>query len=387
MRGLAIVGVVSLHSSIWGDVPSLLPGGALGVTVFFVLSGFLITTLLLAEHARDGRIDLRAFYFRRAARLLPALLVLLPVYVIVFARQLSLDQLLLTVGATLLYLSSFIQSIWGAMGNLGWTWSLSVEEHFYVLWPPVLRWLLGGEADRGTGVRGRLRRRPLLTASVLALGIVAASVALRAILGGSFRGREFAYYATPTRIDALAVGCLVAIFAHQCRPRLPAVLGWAALAAIGWCYLNPSFAIGGEALNLWGLPVCTVSAAVLILSATSRPDGLLSRALSWRPLVHLGTISYGLYLWNLLPGQTFHLLAGRHPGALGTIGCAVIILIVVELSYWGVERPFLRWAKRRMASGPRPPADRAARTAQPTLARHGRDGSLSASFRRRATAS
>src|SRR5437764_13785852 len=86
IRELAILAVLLLHSSIWGAVPDgFLPGGNLGVTVFFVLSGFLITTLLLTEHGRRGTIDLRAFYLRRAARLLPGLVVLLPIYVVVFS--------------------------------------------------------------------------------------------------------------------------------------------------------------------------------------------------------------------------------------------------------------------------------------------------------------
>jgi peptidoglycan/LPS O-acetylase OafA/YrhL len=70
--------------------------------------------------------------------------------------------------------------------------------------------------------------------------------------------------------------------------------------------------------------------------------------LSCSPLVHVGKVSYGLYLWNLLPGQTFRLLEGRHPGILGTVGCALVMVVVVEVSYWYVERPLLRWAKRRL---------------------------------------
>jgi len=95
---VAILGVLMLHSTIWGAMPSVLPGGNLGVTVFFVLSAYLITTLLLSEHDATGKIDLRSFYLRRAARLLPGLLVLLPVYVVVLSRQQSAWQLVLLVG-------------------------------------------------------------------------------------------------------------------------------------------------------------------------------------------------------------------------------------------------------------------------------------------------
>jgi len=348
IRGLAILGVLMLHSSIWGAVPAVLPGGNLGVTVFFVLSGYLITRLLLEEHGRTGRIDLRAFYLRRVARLLPALLLLLPVYVLVFARELTTRELLVTVGATLLYLSSLVQSIWGAMGNLGWTWSLSVEEHFYIVWPPLLRRLLGA----------RSRARALALAGLIALLIVAAATILRIALAGSVRWNEFAYYCTPTRIDALAVGCLLALLGERRELHAPAAVGWAALAGIVWCYLNPHFAIGGADLDLYGLPLATLAGAVLIQAVVARPAGLLARFMGCRPLAHLGTISYGLYLWNLLPGQTFHVLMGRHPGVAGTLGCAGAVLALVELSHWYVERPIMRWARSRMAGRTHRPARR-----------------------------
>jgi peptidoglycan/LPS O-acetylase OafA/YrhL len=351
IRGLAIVGVLMLHSTIWGAMPSVLPGGNLGVTVFFVLSGYLITTLLLREHERTGGIDLRAFYLRRTARLLPGLLVLLPVYVIVFSRQQSAWQLVLLVGPVLLYLSSFVQAIWGAMGPLAWTWSLSVEEHFYAFWPWALRSLLNGRADRRPGARAWLRRHPLGLAACGAVVMICVAVGLRIYLAGSFRWDTFAYYATPTRLDALACGCLAALLGHRYRRPLPWLAGWAALAIVGWCYANPDYTIGSDALNLYGLPLCEVAACVLIVSVVNRPDGLLARALSFRPLVHLGAISYGLYLWNLLPGQTWTLILGRHAGTAGTVALFAIMFVAVELSYRYLERPVLRWAKARLAAG------------------------------------
>ena len=131
----------------------------------------------------------------------------------------------------------------------------------------------------------------------------------------------------------------------------PAIAGWGALAVICWCYLNPAFAIGGAPLDLYGLPLCTVAAAVLIMTAVESPQSWFARALSLGPLTNLGRVSYGLYLWNLLPGQTFHLLAGHHPGPVGTIACAVIMVIVVELSFTYVEQPVQRWVRARLAAG------------------------------------
>jgi peptidoglycan/LPS O-acetylase OafA/YrhL len=349
---VAIIGVLMLHSTIWGAMPSYLPGGNLGVAVFFVLSGYLITTLLLREHERTGTIDVRSFYLRRAARLLPGLLVLLPIYVLVFSRDQSAWQLVLLVGPVLLYLSSFVQAIWGAMGPLAWTWSLSVEEHFYACWPFAMRWLLGGRAARRRGVRGWIGRHPLLVAGAAAAVVIAVATGTRIYLAGSFRWDEFAYYATPTRMDGLAVGCLAALLGHRYRRPLPWVAGWGALVAIAWCYVNPEFTIGTDALNLYGLPLSELAAAVLIVSVVNRPRGLLARALSFPPLVHLGVISYGLYLWNLLPGQTWTLLLGRHAGIRGTVVLFAVMFVAVELSYRYVERPVMRWAKARMA-GPK----------------------------------
>src|SRR4051812_40209430 len=161
IRGLAILGVLLLHTNNWGAVPALVPGGHLGVTVFFVLSGFLITSLLLGEHRRYGRIDMRAFYLRRAARLLPGLLVFLPFHLLVWSQQQDGWQLVLTVLPAVLYLTSIVHAVWMSMGPISWTWSLSVEEHFYAGWPPLLRWLLDGAGDTRRGVRGWLRRHPL----------------------------------------------------------------------------------------------------------------------------------------------------------------------------------------------------------------------------------
>jgi peptidoglycan/LPS O-acetylase OafA/YrhL len=340
-----------LHSTIWGAMPSLLPGGNLGVAVFLVLSGYLITTMLFEEHESTGRIDLRSFYLRRAARLLPGLLVLLPVYVIVFSRQESAWQLVLIVGPVLLYLSSFVQAIWGAMGPLGWTWSLSVEEHFYAFWPPVVRWLLDRHPTDHRGMRAWLGRHPVVVATGAATAMIAVATGLRVYLDGSYRWDAFAYYATPTRMDALAVGCLAALVGHRYRRPLPRLAGWAGLAVIGWCYANPAFTIGSDALNLYGLPLCEVAAAVVVVSVVNHPDGLLARLLSFRPLVHIGVISYGLYLWNLLPGQTWTLLVGSHAGTAGTVFLFGVMFVAVELSHRYVERPMMRWAKGRIAGG------------------------------------
>jgi peptidoglycan/LPS O-acetylase OafA/YrhL len=198
-------------------------------------------------------------------------------------------------------------------------------------------------------VGGWLRRHPLVVASGVAMAVVAFSVGLRIYVTGTTHWNEFAYYATPTRLDALAIGCLAALFGHRYRAPLPRLAGWLALGVIAWCYANPAFGIGGDALNLYGLPLCEVAAAVLIVSVVNQPHGLLAQALSLRPLVHLGVISYGLYLWNLLPGQTWTMIVGSHAGVAGTVLLFGVIFAAVELSYRYIERPVMLWAKARLA--------------------------------------
>jgi peptidoglycan/LPS O-acetylase OafA/YrhL len=405
VRAVAIAGVLALHSSIWGAVPAVLPGGDLGVQVFFVLSGYLITTRLVIEHARSGDIDLRSFYMRRAARLLPPLLVLLPIYTAIFSSQLGVDKLTLTVGAALLYASSIVQAVWGAMGNLGWTWSLSVEEYFYAVWPLLLRRLLrAGRSDsppqssragiksrpansgrpRLAGHAPRLPRRarrwvtrePLLCAAALAALAAMLATALRIALAGSFYWNAFGYYSPFTRFGALAFGCLAALLAARLRVRVPPAAGWGALAAIAWCYARPQFAIGRTELQTYGLSLAALAAAALIVALAGNPRSRLARLLSLRPIAHVGRISYGLYVWNLMPGQTFRLLSGHHPGPAGTVALGAIMIVLVELSYWRLEQPCMRWARRRLAGArfrqlaepsPPDPARRAARAllAQP----------------------
>ncbi len=362
VRALAILGVVWLHASGWGALPAVLPGGHLGVTVFFVLSGYLITTLLRAEQDRTGRIDLRGFYLRRAARLMPALLLLLVFHTLFWWPRKGGYEMAATVLPALFYLSSIVQGFWSKMGTITWSWSLSVEEHFYLLWPPLLCWLRtgrrlpwrrnrapGGTRRRQLGrrVAGALRH-PDVAAAATAVLLIATATALRIWLTHSVRWHDFLYYSTFTRMDALAVGCLLALFLRRYRLPAAGALGWLGLAVLGVCYADPQLGIGWSALSVWGLPVAGAAAAVLIGSVVQRPDSRLARLLSVRPLVRIGVVSYGLYLWNLLPGTAIKAVLGHDLGALGTVWALVLAYVAVELSYRLVERPVLAWAKARM---------------------------------------
>ncbi len=347
LRAIAIIGVILFHTPGWGTLPRFVPGGHLGVTVFFVLSGFLITTLLLAEHHKTGDIDLRAFYLRRAARLMPGLLLVAVVHTVFWSTQDGFVKTVVPVIAALLYMSSVFAGFWRLMGKISWSWSLSVEEHFYFGWPPLLRWLFGDNTDHRR-VRGLLRRHPMMAAGAVAVVIIAIATGLRVGFLHSVRWHDMLYYSTFTRMDALAVGCIAALLAWRYRLPLPRILGPVGMAALIYCYLDPGLYVGRPALNLWGLPLATVATALLVVSVVQQPRSLLARLLATRPLVHIGLVSYGLYLWNLLPGRALEELIGHHPGYVATVLSWLAILLAVELSYRFVERPVLTWARARM---------------------------------------
>jgi peptidoglycan/LPS O-acetylase OafA/YrhL len=304
LRGIAVLLVLAQHAL----VPGFARSGTVGVTMFFVLSGFLITTLLLEERER-GRINLGAFYLRRARRLLPALVLFLVVMAVI------------GVGADMIAASAFYYANWlhiarDGMEPLGHVWSLSVEEQFYILWPLVLIVLSP-------------------TARWLAVGL-GVSVVLRMVLW--FAGETtLAFFSTFTRADGLLGGCLLA-YAFAVRPWQPA--RWMVGAAIAGLVLVS--VIGSlDFLVSVGIPLTIAASAVLIaVAAQSSPT-----VLTWRPLVYVGTISYGLYLWH---GP---LLSWGRQGvewwAMGTL--IVGAFAIAAVSYRYVERPFLR--RRSTADG------------------------------------
>lgn len=316
LRGVAVLLVVVSHLFEAGPMHTL---GPVGVTIFFTLSGFLITCLMLEEHTDTGRVALPAFYRRRVLRLAPALLacVLLMALIDVLVGG-SLVGWPLVVGA-LTYSSNWIQAAGlGADSALAHTWSLAVEEQFYLLWPAVL--LL-------------LRRGPrTVVVTLLCAGIVA-SVGLRFALIGE--GWARVYFGFDTHADALLVGCLLAVVMHG-RIAGRSHSAWPALcllAAVPVMFAGMSFA-----LLLLPLVVALTFASAIFASVQATEV----RWLSWAPLVLVGRRSYGLYLWH----YPVILLTNR---LLGDPGWLVLAATAVPVS-WGlatlswryVERPFLR---------------------------------------------
>jgi peptidoglycan/LPS O-acetylase OafA/YrhL len=317
LRGLAIAMVLLGH----GRIPGWHAPSTVGVTLFFVLSGFLITTLLIEERERTGRIDIVAFYKRRARRLLPALFAFLAVMAVLLAAR-GVD-VVGTIVPPILYYANWVLVLGGELPLVGHTWSLSVEEQFYIVWPAMLIVLLAV---------GQYRR--------LAIGLLLATVAVAAwrfILWDSSTIERIAR-ATDTRADALLIGCAVAfLFAIRART----VPGWAVLVAVAMVGTAMAIELAIVRYAI-GLSLTAVGGAVLVALAASR--GV--RVLEWRPLVWLGSISYGLYLW-----QTPTIAIARRaiePEPLGVVIGIAAAVALATLSRRFVEMPFLR---RRHASG------------------------------------
>ncbi len=367
VRALAVAAVLLFHGGV-----GALPGGFLGVDAFFVLSGFLITSLLLAEHDRAGRIRLAAFWGRRARRLLPALLVVLAVTTIVgrYALPPVEDGLLRWDAlAALGYLANWRMIYRGddyfaqtaAPSPLQHTWSLGIEEQFYLLWPLLVVAVLVVFAARRA-------RRVLLVVSLLG---AAGSAVAEALL---YRPDDVnrAYFGTDTRAQALLIGCALGIWLSsgperlssgpegpgpdeapggQSRPGRHPVLGTAALLGVlgtGWLWTHAS---GTDAwLYRGGLTAAALAVAAVLWHATVSPSSLTGRVLALPPLVWLGRISYGVYLWHwpLFAYLTADRTGLAGPALLG-LRCG-LTLAVATVSYVAVERPIRRHALPRRVS-------------------------------------
>jgi peptidoglycan/LPS O-acetylase OafA/YrhL len=339
LRAVAI-GLVVLHHTGAFLVPThaddLFPGGFLGVDVFFVLSGFLITTLLLERRGRERR-PIVTFYERRALRLLPAVVVLLIVVSIVMvATDTQVSRIPTTFLVVLSYTTNWAE-LWGVDISKYVThlWSLAIEEQFYLVWPLLLY--------AGLRVVPSLSR---LAWAALALGLVFAL--WRAVLWES--GEEWLriYIRTDARADALLIGAALALAPWR---RLIGAVPSGALAAAGAAALIVVALIAeltepsAKWLYLGGLTVVAalVAVAIMALLAGSSP---LTAVLEWTPVVWLGRISYGLYLWHF----PVFLYVGEH-GASWSSAARVVVGWSVALgatvaSYRLIEQPALRFKRR-----------------------------------------
>jgi peptidoglycan/LPS O-acetylase OafA/YrhL len=335
LRGLAVVAVVAFHAG-------HLQGGYLGVDLFFTVSGFLITRLILDDLARD-RFRFGEFWLRRARRLLPALWALLAVVILVspwLVAPSSGINLRRSVVATAIYIANWWQlhgpgSYWQALGTaspLNHTWSLAIEEQFYIVWPLVI-----------LGVLAWSKRRTADKVLVVSLGLAAASTVLM-IATFNPNNVSRAYFGTDTRAAAILLGAALAAWTVGHGParrrgtrvalEVAGVVGVGVLA-LAWTRLD------GESATLYrgGFVLCGLAAVAVIAAAVHPEPGPISKALSFLPLRGLGLISYGVYLYHWPIDVAFDEKRMGFGGWPLFAFQTVLTLAIALLSYRIIEQP------------------------------------------------
>ncbi|MCU1452367.1 MAG: putative O-acetyltransferase [Acidimicrobiales bacterium] len=381
VRAVAIGAVLLFHIEPHPGRPAL-HGGFLGVDVFFVLSGFLITSLVLDERAATGHVRLSAFWGRRVARLIPLLLALLGLALVV--RQTGWPSSIrppspLGFLAVLGYVGNWVPSAHHrSLGSFQYVWSLGIEEQFYVVWPIVLAAVLASgrlitRTDEG-------RRRAVVALVAIAGAAVAAgwravfwrdvmtwnqhNVYMVAAVGEHrVRGWDTWYFHTGLRADGLLIGAALAASRHLWQPRLRrggATLVAVAGGAVGTWILLTSH-IRQNRLPYWGLLALELSVAALTAGLVAERRSRASRTLAVAPLVWLGRRSYAAYLLHLpiilVVDRRLH---GQSP-AVRAVVALVVVLASAHLAHVLVELPAQRRLRRvlhaeHVAADPAPAA-------------------------------
>jgi peptidoglycan/LPS O-acetylase OafA/YrhL len=343
LRALAILLVVGAHAAVPG-----FSGGFVGVDVFFVLSGFLITGLLLQEVAKTGQLSFAAFYIRRLRRLLPALIVMLmgsgALAALVLGPNAQMPQAL--AGASAM---AWLSNVHFALQKLDYfapgtetniflhTWSLGVEEQFYLIWPALIYVIFRGRDARDLG---RLRVAMVLVAVV----------SLAACIWATHRYPQMAFYMMPLRAWQFSLGALVWLEFRERRRRFASgSTGQAAMAMLGWGGL--AMVLGAGCLldankpypGLWAL-LPTVGAALVIASGSGGKTGVLQRLLSLAPLQAVGRVSYSWYLWHWPALLLGFALTGSH-APVYRLAYVMVSLMLAVASYQFIESPIRhqRW--------------------------------------------
>lgn len=343
LRGVAIVMVVGFHAG-WPGFS----GGGRGVDLFFVLSGFLVTSLLLEERRSSGGVSLRGFFARRALRILPALVVFLAGYAVLCAAVFTdfLPRLPESLAAAGFFFTNVAVGWFGRPILLDHTWALALEGQFYALYPPFL-------------VRMNTVRL-IATLAAAVFGVLVWRVLLYFhISGGDYPSHRFVY-GPDTRVDTILAGCLLAALAHEPRTRSTllrfartAVLPLAGLALIGVATL---LAAGSRAWSeTLGYSLTAAGACLLVAAAALAPSGVWARVLA-RPLIaRLGDLSFPIFLWHpAVLGVANRAAHHAPPGLDGVVRQVVFVsgtLLAAALSHRFIERPFTATARRSSAAG------------------------------------
>lgn len=336
LRALSVIAVIWQHTS-GNPGPEFFSKGGFGVEFFFAISGFLITTLLLRERDREGRISLRGFYARRTFRIMPLYYLVLAVYV-VLTLGLRADTeegrgFIANLPAFATYTSNwFVDLDSGDTVTFYFAWSLATEEQFYLFWPPflVLCFIAAGSIGRG--------------ALALPLALLGSLVLIGQL-------------AIASSSDALAVTILASL-------SLPILLGSAAalllhrrrvfeavapVLSAPWC--APLLAAVMLASLVWDTPkqLTQVSMVLLVASLCVTERTVLHPALRWRPLAHIGVVSYGIYLMHMLCANALRLVLPEHYGVALFAGTTLLVVAVASASHRWIETPLVAAGRRLSA--------------------------------------
>ncbi|HVA44413.1 MAG TPA: acyltransferase family protein [Acidimicrobiales bacterium] len=354
LRALAVLAVIGYHGALgW------LQGGFYGVDAFLVLSGFLITTLLVSEWDRSGGISLSGFWARRARRLLPALLLMLSGVALVvglFPGVLSTAHLEADAVSSLLYMANWhlaaehasYFSAYQAQSPLLHTWTLAIEEQFYVVWPLVVLALIGRRSPLARILNSRTRRLGAVLA-VAVVGALASAAWMVHLAPAGDLDPSRAYYGSDTRAQGLLIGAAVALVCALWGPvrtvrgrRALGGLGLAGAVGVGaiWSLVPETSPLAFHG----GFLLISLACAALVASAARVPAAPVSRVLSLAPIRYLGRVSYGMYLWYW---PVLLVMTGARTGLHGYVLLGLRLAVIVGLasaSYRWVETPIRRGA-------------------------------------------
>ena len=310
------------------------PGAIVFMDTFFVMSSYLITALLLRGYSTSGSVDFRRFYVRRARRLLPGLLLMLAAYsAVVIVLQRPWKAELQAISAALFYYMNWARALhWPMSNSLGHTWSLAIEEQFYIVWPLLFALVM------------YLRSRRAVVIGALVMVAILCG-AWRFVLAENGAGIMRLYNGTDVRLDGLSLGAALAFALHGRNGNFPAGLrrafDWLTPTAAIVLFVAGFYASYYErAWYLWQSQVCVVLSLLLVAGLVISPRTILHPLLESPPTVFLGKICYGLYLWHYPVFFMMEDYFGISVAVRAAIGVP-LVLAAATVSYYWIELPFI----------------------------------------------
>lgn len=349
IRAIAILAVLLRHAPIAGWRRGALWGGWIGVDIFFVLSGFLITTLLLQEYRQDSGISLQRFYARRALRLAPALVVMLVIwcgYSWMGFTEPEARRTCWQAVVTIFYMTNWVKAFCiFPMDQLSPMWTLAVEEQFYLVWPVVLVILL------------RLGARSQTLIVVLATGAVLSAILRIWLYADGPCNLERLYCGSDTRADTLLIGCILSVLAlsgtlDRVKPYRKLLGAAAVFSTVVLVFVGSLVPESRWPLYFGAFTLVAMATAVVLAWLLCHPESRVAKVLSSFPLVWIGRRSYGIYLWHspvavaVSTPLTF-MIVGEEPHWAITLGMYLLCaFIVAAISFRYVEQPVLELKRR-----------------------------------------